>query len=88
MRLASGSQFRKPIEYVYNSQRNVNESVFFFFESSTASFLSVYFQEALILLVTQVAENSLKLKLCSEALLSGRKYMVVENAQTQTSQRS
>ena len=86
MRLASGSQFRKSIEYVYNSQRNVNEPVFF--ESSTESFLSVYFQKALILLVTYVAENSLKLELCSEALLSGRKYMVVENAQTQTSQRS
>ena len=72
--------------YVYNSQRNVNESVFF--ESSTESFLSVYFQEALILLVTYVAENSLKIGVHSETLLSGRKYMVVENAQTQTSQRS
>ena len=85
MRLASGSQFRKPIEYVYNSQRNVNEPVF---SNRVQSHLSVYFQEALILLVTYVAENSLKLELCSEALLSGRKYMVVENAQTQTSQRS
>ena len=40
---------------------------------------------ALILLLTYVAETSLKLKLCPAALLSGRKYMVVENAQRQTS---
>ena len=65
----------------------MSESVFFF-ESSTEPFLSVYFQKALILLVTYVAETSLKLKLCPAALLSGRKYMVVENAQPKTSQRS
>ena len=98
MRVAPpGFQFRKPIEeyiclcryavYVYNPQRNVNESLFFRIVDSEP-FLSMYFQKALVLLVLHVADNSFKLELCFEALFNGRNYMVVDNAQTQTSQRS